>query len=137
MAKRKTSTSHPEDVRRDNPAPHAHREADKGASHPEIPIAPRSAPKPELQPSETHQEITSKPEKNWWDKTKPSIEIAGVVLLAIYTGYTIKMYRANKQAADAATSAANTASSQFQLTLQQVEDSNGAHVTVTPGYSYL
>ena len=40
----------------------------------------------------------------------PFVEIAGVVLLGIYTWYTIKMYCANKEAADAAKSAADSAS---------------------------
>lgn len=43
-----------------------------------------------------HREIACKTEQNWWDKTKPFVEIAGVILLAIYAGYTIKIYRANK-----------------------------------------
>jgi hypothetical protein len=34
------------------------------------------------------------------DKFKPFVELVGVALLAIYTAYTIKMYRANKQAAE-------------------------------------
>jgi|SRR5271165_3466522 len=44
-------------------------------------------------------------ERNWWDKWKPIVEISGVVLLAIYTSFTIPMYFANKKAADAAKSA--------------------------------
>jgi hypothetical protein len=31
-------------------------------------------------------------EKNWWDKCKPFVEIAGVLLLAVYTGCTIMIY---------------------------------------------
>ena len=53
--------------------------------------------------------ITCEKEKSWWDKVKPIVELAGVILLAIYTLYTIKMYCANKEAADAAKSAADTA----------------------------
>jgi hypothetical protein len=37
------------------------------------------------------------------------VEIAGVILLGVYTVYTIKMYCANKKAADAATRAATSA----------------------------
>jgi hypothetical protein len=65
--------------------------------------------KPESQESKTHYEITCKKEKDWWDKVKPYVETAGVVLLAVYTGYTIKMYCANKRAADAAQTAAGAA----------------------------
>ena len=59
--------------------------------------------------TETHCGITYKAQKDWWDKAKPFVEVAGVVLLFVYTVYTIKMYWANKEAADAATSAADTA----------------------------
>lgn len=45
-------------------------------------------------------------EKNWWEKVIPFVEICGLQLLAIYTAYTIEMHRANKQAADAAETAA-------------------------------
>jgi Ca2+/Na+ antiporter len=55
---------------------------------------------------------TRKPDKDWWDKTKPFVEIVGAVLLLIYTAYTIRMYSANKEAADAAQSAAVTAAKQ-------------------------
>lgn len=48
-------------------------------------------------------------EKDWWEKYKRYLEISGVVLLAIYTGFTIRMYYANRDAANAATSAAKTA----------------------------
>ncbi len=52
--------------------------------------------------------------KDWWDKVKPFVEIPGLVLLFVYTIYTIKMYHANKQAADAATKAAQTAGDTLQ-----------------------
>jgi hypothetical protein len=55
-----------------------------------------------------------KPERHWWDKVKPFVEIIGVALLAIYTGYTIKMYSANRDAADAAQSAVANAKEQFR-----------------------
>lgn len=46
---------------------------------------------------------------NWWDATKPFVEILGVLLLLAHTIFTIKMYYVNKGAADAAANAANTA----------------------------
>jgi hypothetical protein len=49
------------------------------------------------------------PPPTWWDTLKPYAEIAGLIALFIYTGYTIKMYGANRKAAEAAQSAADTA----------------------------
>jgi hypothetical protein len=72
----------------------------------DIPRAP-SIPSPP--PAKTHCEITCKTEKTFWDHVKTGVEILGIILLGIYTGYTIKMYCANKKAADAAMSAAETA----------------------------
>jgi hypothetical protein len=46
--------------------------------------------------------MDSKPEKDWWDKFKKYVEIAGVIILAVYTFYTVKIYGANKEAAKAA-----------------------------------
>jgi hypothetical protein len=54
-----------------------------------------------------HRGITCQIEKDWWDKFKPYVESAGIILLGIYTGYAIKMYCANKKAADAARDSAN------------------------------
>lgn len=55
-------------------------------------------------------------DKNRRESIKRKVEYGGVALLAIYTLFTVGMYCANKQAADAATSAANTAAAQLQLT---------------------
>lgn len=68
-----------------------------------------SAPRPES--SRPHCQITCTQEKDWWSEYKPLLEIVGIILLAVYTGYTIKMYWANQDAADAARSAADTAAS--------------------------
>lgn len=57
----------------------------------------------------SHCQITCKQERDWIDHLKTVAEFAGLILLGIYTGYTIKMYCANKQAADAATKAADVA----------------------------
>ena len=67
-------------------------------------------------PSEkTRRQITCKIERDFWDNLKNGAEIIGLLLLAVYTCYTIKMYRANKRAADAAKSAAETAARQLEL----------------------
>jgi hypothetical protein len=97
-----------EPVRENNQTPDTSRETDVQAHHsnPDIPSTPSVSSSP---PSKTHCQITYKIEKDWWDKTKPFVEIAGLVLLLIYTAYTIKIYRANAKAANAAKSAADTA----------------------------
>lgn len=51
----------------------------------------------------------SEGDPKWWRRAKPFVEIAGVLLLAIYTCYTIKMYGANEKAADAAKESADAA----------------------------
>jgi hypothetical protein len=79
---------------------------------PDIPVAPGASALPL---SQTPHRITGNPGKDWWDKTKPFAEMAGIALLAVYTGYTIMMYYANKEAADAAKKAADTASKQLEL----------------------
>jgi hypothetical protein len=58
--------------------------------------------KADREKSPYHCEITCKIEKDWWDKTKPFVEMVGIALLFVYTLYTIKMYCANKRAANAA-----------------------------------
>ncbi|HEU0046430.1 MAG TPA: hypothetical protein VFQ43_02345 [Nitrososphaera sp.] len=90
-------------------------------SEPPIPSTPTE---PKSQPTSAHYQITCKTEKNWWDKTKPFVECAGAILLAIYTGYTIKMYDANRRAAEAAESAAKTAASQLELAERPWVDAN-------------
>jgi len=72
-------------------------------------------------------------EKDWWDRWKPLVEIVGIALLAVYTAYTLKMYRANKQSADAARDAAvaakqsaDTQEDSFQLERRRAEDQEEA-----------
>jgi hypothetical protein len=82
-------------------------DAEKAESNPLSPVAPFS---PKSQPPKTHYDVTCRPEKDWWEKRKPLVEIIGVILLGVYTIYTAYMYYANRDAANAAESAANTAS---------------------------
>jgi len=95
-------------IRKNNQTPAAGREShvQTDQSDPNIPRGFCISPSP---PTETHCQITCKTEKSFWDNVKTGAEILGIVLLGIYTGYTIKMYYANKEAADAAKSAAETA----------------------------
>lgn len=109
-------TSESEPIRENNQAADAGRESDVQASNtkPNIPPTPSATTLP---PTKPHCEITCKTEKDWWDKWKPFVEIIGIALLAVYTGYTIKMYYANKEAAEAAKSAAATA----DATLKEIQ----------------
>lgn len=71
------------------------------------------------------------PEKDWWEKYKRYVEISGVVLLAIYTGFTIKMYYANRDAANAATIAAKTAKDTLDSSNQSFRQEQRAYVATT------
>jgi len=85
---------------------------------------------PPLPPAQYHCEITCKTEKHWWDRWKPFVEIFGVVLLAVYTGYTIEMYYANRDAAEAAKSAANTAATALGDSQKSFEVENRPYVII-------
>jgi hypothetical protein len=103
-----------ESVGNNNPYKNAGRESDIQSSRAEPNIRPApSAPEPP--PAKTHCQITCKQEKDWWDHAKPFVEIAGILLLLVYTIYTIKMYFANRDAADAAKSAADTAAKTMRI----------------------
>jgi hypothetical protein len=47
--------------------------------------------------------------ETWWDQMKPFVELGGIVLLTLYTGFTVAMYFANRDAANAANSSASAA----------------------------
>ncbi len=57
------------------------------------------------QKTPSHCEITYKTEKSTWERIKPYIEFAGVLLVALYTLYTIKMYNVTRKALIAANAA--------------------------------
>lgn len=98
----------------DNTADKPAREAQQGNPN----ILGGSSP-PAQPPAETHHHITCNIEKTFWDKFKTGAEILGIGLLAVYTFYTIKMYCTNKDAAVAATRAANTASETLTKSIEQ------------------
>jgi hypothetical protein len=106
--------SNSEPIRENNPAPDAAREPDIQANHsrPDIPPTLGVSTPP---PTETHYKVTCEPEKDWWDKFKPFVEMAGIVILSVYTWYTIKMYYANKEAADAAQEGAAAANNAARI----------------------
>jgi hypothetical protein len=80
----------------------------------EPPVQPGGA---ELEPPQTkaHCNEPHSKEKHWIDYATVSLELIGLAMLCVYAGYTIKIYRANKQSADAATSAAKTAADSLVL----------------------
>lgn len=82
------------------------------------------------EPPVAQDNIAHNPEKSWWDKTKPWVELIGISLLAVYTGFTIAMYFANKKAADAAATAAKIAQEQAELTRQQLRGTQAALLQV-------
>jgi hypothetical protein len=58
-------------------------------AQPEVPVAPTPI-QANGQESPYHCENCCKQKKSFWDKAKPIVEAAGIILLAVYTGYTIK-----------------------------------------------
>src|SRR5580700_10895095 len=99
-----------EPIQQKSPTPTSSHKSNHEAHQGQLPWPIWTDAAPESQPTPTKYEITCKTEKTKWDKSKPFVELGGLVLLAIYTCYTIRMYHANKESADAAKSAAETAS---------------------------
>jgi hypothetical protein len=87
-------------VSKNNPAPNTGGKSDKQSDHPKPEIAHTLSPS-ELPPSHAYGHVACKQEKNWWDKAKPFVEIAGIALLALYTGYTIKLESVAQKTYDA------------------------------------
>jgi hypothetical protein len=91
----------------------------KGAEHrdhTEAPTgdSPTSSRSDYLHPK-NHCEATCKTEKDWWDRMKPFVEIAGGLFLLVYTIFTIFMWSANSKAANAAKEASETAARQLEI----------------------
>jgi hypothetical protein len=118
-------------VRENNPAPNTGAETNVDARNGD-PLIPRVACIPATPPTVGKQEITCKPEKDWRDKTKFWFEIGGIVLLGVYTAYTIKMYCANRDAAIAATSASNTAANALRASVEQFRVDERAWIEIEP-----
>lgn len=108
-----------------NPAPNAGCEPNKEALQPNQNISPACSA-PSSPPSKFHYEISCKQKKDWWDRLKPFVEIGGIALLAIYTGYTIKIYRANDRAATAAHDTLGEIQKQTTLIRQQLVGTQAA-----------
>ena len=94
--------------------PRETRQACEQSDHPEPPISPAFT---KLEPpSQTHHAKSCNHKKHWLDYVTLGMELLGFVVLCVYAAYTIKIYRASKQSADAATSAAKTAAEQLEMT---------------------
>jgi hypothetical protein len=94
-------------------APHvAHRPSEKPEDAKPNGVGPSLA---QSHPAEAQQGSAGTPQRDWWDDYKRWVELAGVILLAVYTGFTIAMYFANKRSADAATHTAAIAARQLEL----------------------
>jgi hypothetical protein len=117
-------------INESKPTPNDRQESNKLAEHSKQPIS-SPAVTSDLQPTHSYYQTVRQPAKDWWERCKPIVEITGVALLAVYTAYTIKMYHANKQAADAATSAAATAKSTLDSSYQSFKQEERAYVSVT------
>lgn len=88
--------------------------SDKGDPAPEFP-PPASIPPVEVPPAPHGYQITCKTEKDWRDKVKFWAELFGLALLLAYTIFTALMYRANKEAADAASQALKDNTNAFKI----------------------
>jgi hypothetical protein len=118
-------TSDSEPARKNKPTPYRAGKAPKkgDTAKPEMPLTAASV-QPDSQKPPHDCEITCKTEKTKWDRIKPFVEVTGVLLLFVYTLYTIKMYCANQKSANAAHSAADTAARQLELTERPWVDAN-------------
>ena len=110
--------------------PSHQREPDKESENPEQPISPTST-RSKPQPPHAHYQITCNAEKDWWDKAKRYVELAGVIFLALYTGVTGLMYCVNKKSAEAAQDAAVAAKSSADTAKTALHTTQRAYIDVT------
>jgi hypothetical protein len=98
----------------------------QAAQQPEKPQAQIAHSRAELKPPPPKPECKHpcKEKKHWLDYVTFGLELLGLIVLCIYAAYTIKIYCANKKAADAAKSAADTAASQLELAERPWIDAN-------------
>jgi hypothetical protein len=93
---------------------HLKRNADTESNHP-IPEVSGAAAQPQANPSPHGHKTACNKNRDWVDKTTLGLEGFGLLVLIVYTIFTGLMYRSNKQAADAASSASKTAASQLEM----------------------
>jgi hypothetical protein len=108
--------------------PDASGKAHEQTSQPETEISPTTA-RPQVIWQFASDDGARKQEKNWWDKWKPFVEMSGAILLAVYARYTIKIYKANRDAANAAHDTLGQIQQQTTLMQQEVEGAMAAIIT--------
>jgi hypothetical protein len=79
-------------------------------------------------PSECHYKVSCKTEKNWWDKLKPWVEIAGIGLLALYTGFTIATFWQIRKQTPKIAESADAAARAADATMLQLKGTQAAVV---------
>jgi hypothetical protein len=78
--------------------PNAKRETSKEAKGAKAKVTPTATSvQPDCKKSPYHCEITCKEEKNWWSTIKPFIEMAGIILLLIYTIQTCSLVKVSQR----------------------------------------
>jgi hypothetical protein len=90
------------------PKPDTGTEPNKQSNNPK-PEVPSAATQPQAKPSPHSYKITCDKKRDWIDKATLGLEGFGLFVLIVYTIFTGLMWYANKKAADAAKSAADTA----------------------------
>ncbi len=68
--------------------------------------------------------------RDWFDYGKAFLEIVGLIVVCIYTAYTIKIARANKQSADAATVASQAATDSLNETRKQFQQDQRPYISI-------
>ncbi|HEY4363540.1 MAG TPA: hypothetical protein VGN17_21415 [Bryobacteraceae bacterium] len=113
---------------------HAIRDHYEAAEHPEEPPADTVLNGVvSLLPAVTtyyETEQRNRPKRERRERNKRIVETVGVVLLAIYTAFTVGMYCANKTAAEAAKSAAETASKTLTSSIEQFRTDERAWIEI-------
>lgn len=92
----------------------SHDQSDSQSSESPSKVSPATA---ELQspPPKTDSEDSRKKAKHWLDYVTFGLELLGFVVLCVYAAYTIRIYCANKKAADAAKRSADIAAQTMRI----------------------
>jgi hypothetical protein len=105
-----------------NSTPNTKSESNQHATPTQPVISPVvGAAKPEAPPPSEKCKQSKCSEKHWLDYLEAGMGGLGLVVLVVYTIFTGLMYCANKKAADAAKSAADTASKQLILSEKSID----------------
>jgi hypothetical protein len=96
------------------PSVDSNSEAKKHSHEPKSGVAPATGQCPP-HPCEKHKEISRNVKRDWIDKATIILEGFGLLILILYAIFTIKIWRASKNAADAAKSAADIAAKELEL----------------------